>query len=281
MGPGGGHGHAQPVKKFLEFSDCVGGADAGSGEDHGAFCICYSVEDFTRIRIQPRRIVGDRVLCWIIVPGIVPRGIVVAKRGGIDGSGLDVDRNIKPAGTRTSTLCEMPGALEVISDGKGVVDHHRVLSDLLDHGDDVSFLVSELAQARDALGAHAGFALDLPGNDEHRDGVGPSSEDSVERMDPAGPGGHVDHAGLAADAGVSFGGHRGSLFMVIANVLNARLLANGVVEVHGAAPGDEEDVAHTPIRELPDDVVRKLHERRTSEGNVVRTSDWRWGWESW
>src|SRR5882762_11453957 len=52
--------------------------------------------------------------------------------------------------------------------------------------------------------------------------------------------------------------------MMIADVLNARLLANGVIEVHGAAAGDEEDVAHTPIRELPDDVVRKLHEHRTS-----------------
>ena len=53
--------------------------------------------------------------------------------------------------------------------------------------------------------------------------------------------------------------------MVIANVLNARLLANGVVEVHGAAARDEEDVAHTPIREPLDDVIRKLHERRSSE----------------
>ena len=43
--------------------------------------------------------------------------------------------------------------------------------------------------------------------------------------------------------------------MVIANVLNARLLANGVVEVHGAAARDQEDMAHTPIRELLHDVV--------------------------
>ena len=53
--------------------------------------------------------------------------------------------------------------------------------------------------------------------------------------------------------------------MVIANVVNARLLADGVVEVHGAAAGDEEDVPHSPIGELSDDVVGKFHARRTSE----------------
>src|ERR1017187_7700844 len=52
--------------------------------------------------------------------------------------------------------------------------------------------------------------------------------------------------------------------MVIAHVLEARLLANGIVEVHRASAGDEEDVAHAPIRELPDDVVGELHQRRTS-----------------
>src|SRR5208282_6475326 len=68
---------------------------------------------------------------------------------------------------------------------------------------------------------------------------------------------------LSADAGISFGGHGGSLFVVIANVVNTRLLANGVVEVHGTTAGDEEDVADSPIRELADDVVGKLHARRT------------------
>ncbi len=60
--------------------------------------------------------------------------------------------------------------------------------------------------------------------------------------------------------------------MVITNVLNERLLADGVVEVHGAAAGDKKDVAHAPIREPPDDVIGKLHERRTP--------DWRSEFES-
>ena len=53
--------------------------------------------------------------------------------------------------------------------------------------------------------------------------------------------------------------------MMIANVLNARLLANRVVEVHGAAADYEKDVAHSPIGEPLDHVVGKLHERRSSE----------------
>src|ERR1700691_3992292 len=58
--------------------------------------------------------------------------------------------------------------------------------------------------------------------------------------------------------------------MMIANVLNAWLFADGVVEVHGAAAGDEEDVPHSPIRELAGDVVGELHERRTSQSAVLR-----------
>jgi len=91
-----------------------------------------------------------------------------------------------------------------------------IFGNVRDHGDDVGFLVSELAQARDPQRAHAGFTLDLAGDDQHRNGVGPRPEDPVERVDAARSGGDVDHAGQSADAGVGFGGHRGSLFMVIA-----------------------------------------------------------------
>src|SRR4029077_16751816 len=108
-------------------------------EDHGSLRISDTVEDFTTIGIQPRRVASDRVFC-----GIVLRGIITAKSGGIDGRGLYVDRNVKPGRTGTSTLCDVPGALEVISDGEGIVDQHRILGDLLDHRDDVGFLVSEL-----------------------------------------------------------------------------------------------------------------------------------------
>src|SRR4029077_11430718 len=125
-----------------------------------------------------------------------------------DGRGLYVDRNVKPGRTGTSTLCDVPGALEVISDGEAIVDQHRILGDLLDHRDDVGFLVSELAQASDVLCSHASLAFDLARDDEHRDGGGPGSKNSVEGVDPAGPGGDVDHSWQLADSSVGFGGHR-------------------------------------------------------------------------
>ena len=66
---------------------------------------------------------------------------------------------------------------------------------LFDHGDNVGFLVAELAQSSDAQCAHAGFTLHLAGDDEHRHGVGPCAENSVESVDTAGPGGDVDTPG--------------------------------------------------------------------------------------
>jgi len=111
MGPGGGHGYTQPVEKFVEFSDRMGGADAGTGEDHGALCISDAVENFTTIGIQ-RGVARGLVLCGTIVRGLVLRGIIAAKGGGINGRGLYVNWNIEPARTRTSTLCEVPCALK-------------------------------------------------------------------------------------------------------------------------------------------------------------------------
>src|ERR1039458_37977 len=260
MGPGGSYGHAEPVNKFVEFRNCMGGANARAGEDHWTFCITDALQDFAAIGREPCRISAD-----IAARELLLRGIVTAKTGGIDGRSLHVDRNIKPARDGASTVCEVPGALEVISGGERVVDQHRVFGDVRNHGDDVGFLVSELPQSGDPLDAHAGLALDLAGYYEHRDGVGPRPEHSIQSVDAAGPGGDVDHAGLAADASVSFGGHSGSLFMVITHILNARLPANRVIEVHCTTARDQEDVAHAPIRQTPNDVVGELHERRTGE----------------
>jgi len=75
--------------------------------------------------------------------------VVAAKRRGIDGHALDIHRDVEPARTGASTLREVPGALEVVADGKWIVDQYCIFGNVRDHGDDVGFLVSELAQARD------------------------------------------------------------------------------------------------------------------------------------
>ena len=126
-----------------------------------------------------------------------------------------------------------------------------------------------MAEAGDTESAHAGLTLNLAGDDEHGNGIGPGAEDAIERIDAAGTGRNVDDAGAACDAGVGLGGHRGSLLVMIADVLDARLVANGVIEVHGSAAGDEKDVAHAPIGELTGDVVGELHGRRSLAGSRV------------
>ena len=46
--------------------------------------------------------------------------------------------------------------------------------------------------------------------------------------------------------------------MVVADVMDAGFAAEGVVEVHRAAAGHQEDVAHTPIGEAAEDVIGEL-----------------------
>jgi len=83
---------------------------------------------------------------------------------------------------------------QVISDGERVVDQHRVLCDLLDHGDDVGFLVSELAQASDAWARMQVSRLTCR---RRRASEWSRSKPRklLEGVDTAGPGGDVDYAG--------------------------------------------------------------------------------------
>ena len=51
MGPGGGYGHAEPVNKFVEFRDGMGGANARAGEDYWALRVTDPLEDFAGNRL--------------------------------------------------------------------------------------------------------------------------------------------------------------------------------------------------------------------------------------
>jgi len=176
--PGSGDGHAETVAEFVEFNGGMSGADAGAGEYHRSLCPSDSIENFPAIGRELLAV--NRIECAFILGRVV-----AAKRRGIDGHALDIHRDVEPARTGASTLREVPGALEVVADGKWIVDQYCIFGNVRDHGDDVGFLVSELAQARDPQRAHAGFTLDLAGDDQHRNGVGPRPEDPVERVDAA------------------------------------------------------------------------------------------------
>ncbi len=150
---------------------------------------------------------------------------------------MNVHWNIQPAWAGPAILCEMPGALEVIGNGVRVVDEDRVLRDPLHHADDVDFLIAKLAQVSQTIGGHAGFALYLSREDQHRDRVGPRAKDAIQRIDAAWAGGYIHDAWSVRNACITFSSHGGGLLVVGADVMEARG-ANGIVEVHGAAAGD-------------------------------------------
>ena len=109
-----------------------------------------------------------------------------------------------------------------------------------------------------AGGRHTGFALHLAGDDEQGNGIGPGAENAVQGIDSAGAGGHVHYAGFSGDAGVAFRGHGAGLFVMVTEESDAGFATEGIVEVHGPAAGDHENVAHPPIRKFARYIVRKL-----------------------
>ena len=168
---------------------------------------------------------------------------------------LHIHRDIQPAGAGPAVLREIPGALKVIGDRFRVADEDGVLRDALHHADDVDFLIAELTQVRQAIGGHAGLALHLSGEDQHRDRVGPRAEDAIQRVDAAGSSGDIQDAWSVRDAGIAFRSHGGRLLMMGADVMEPGG-ADGVVEVHGAAAGDQKNVTRAPLFQSAEDVIR-------------------------
>jgi hypothetical protein len=76
---------------------------------------------------------------------------------------------------------QVPGAFQVVTDGVGVEDDLRILSDAFSHADDIHFLIAELAEAGAAavVRRDAGFPLGLAGNHEHRNGIRPCAEHTI------------------------------------------------------------------------------------------------------
>jgi hypothetical protein len=46
VSPGGGNGHTQPVKKFIEFRYCMGGTNAGARENHWTLRVADMLKNF-------------------------------------------------------------------------------------------------------------------------------------------------------------------------------------------------------------------------------------------
>jgi hypothetical protein len=127
--------------------------------------------------------------------------------------------------------------------------------------DDIDFLVPELAQLRQVVGGEKGLALGLAGEDEHRHRVREGAEHPVERIHSTGPGGDIEHAHGARDARVTFRSHGAGLLVMVADVAQARLARDGVVEMHRPATRDQKNVAHPVIGQFSEDVIREANHR--------------------
>ena len=128
------------------------------------------------------------VLGWIVGAKTSPR---------IDQRGLHVDRDIEPAGPGPPGLREVPGALQVIADRVRVVDEHGVFGDAARPWRRCRLPDRQLAQAGDAAGARMQVSrFTWPEMTSIGIGIGPCAKDAVERVDAAGAGGDIDHAGV-------------------------------------------------------------------------------------
>ena len=83
---------------------------------------------------------------------------------------------------------------------------------------------------------------DLPGDDDHRDGVHQCVGDAGDRVGGAGAGGDEDDAGLAGGAGIAFRHMGRALFMADQHMLDLRVVVEDVVNgQHRAARIAEHD----------------------------------------
>jgi hypothetical protein len=180
--------------------------------------------------------------------------------GGIDLCGLDVEGNLDPDRTGAAGGGKINGALKVEPDRVGIHHGGGILGDGTDDGGDIHLLDAHLADAglADKIGP-----LDLAAEEEAWGGIEPRAGDTGDGIGAAGAGGKKGDADAAGGLGVIFGGDGGGLLVEGADggqIGCAR--AEGVIEVHGAAAGQEEEMLHTEVDDELDDVVGEFHGRK-------------------
>ena len=180
---------------------------------------------------------------------------------GLDELPLDVDRDVEPARARAAGLTEIDTLLERVADAVRVGQHLRILRHAVDGLRDIELLVAHRAEAGAVLlfcPARGVVIADLPGDDQHRDGVEPGTEHAGDGVCAARAGGHAEKRRTVVDAGVALRGHRAGLLVVLVERVHALLVAESVVQVHGTATGHAEVLGDAVCDECFGNVVRKL-----------------------
>ena len=238
MRPRRGHRHLKTLRELEQQFRCTRETHARPAEEYRTLRGQQPCGDILHLRIESLRRNGRRIF----------HRIVRVHRFRIDHRSLHIHGDVQPARSRAAMFRQKNCALEMIADRLGLGDRLRILRDARDHADDVRLLIAELPQLADqSVRQEQRLALHLPGNHQHRNRVRPCAEHAIQRVDPAGTAGHVEHPDLIADARIAFRGDGARLLMVAANVVEPRTAPDGVIQVHGTAAGDHEDMADSVI----------------------------------
>ena len=174
----------------------------------------------------------------------------------IDGGALNIEGHVEPDRAGAAIAHFVEGAFQVVANLLRVINGHRVLGDRFDHGHDVHFLYAALAQRPSCQQVGT---LHLAGDDEQRDRLDPGSGHRCN--DVGGTRTCRDHADaeVFADATPGFGGNATSLFVVAGHRFQALLTGQRIVEIHGAATGQQEDVFGAGLGKAVHQVIGNAH----------------------
>ncbi len=224
------HRDAEAADHGGEFGSGPGGPNAAAGEDHRPARAAQPIDNGRCLRGRmPFFRYGGRY--------------EASQSGWVDRRALNVDRHIQPdragaTGSRqVQRLIEVPGSI------LGVLDQSSILGDTTHHRHDVAFLIAQLPQSRYPHRCQTRGAFDLAGEDDHRYRICPCAEDPVDRIDAARAGCQVDNRRRGRDPCAGFCGHCGGLLVLEKDWCQADLMAQGIIEKHGAAAADQKDVA--------------------------------------
>ena len=241
--PGGGQRHAGGLHQLDQRVARAGQTHAAAGQDHRAVRLLQPAQHLLQFGLrQGRRGWGGQC----------------ADLEGL-GRRLKVDRDVQPhragpaRGGQRQRLRQHAAQFFQRADGPGA------LGERPQHVDDGYFLVAQLAQPGHGRVRQRGGALDLARDHDHRDRVGVGAVHAVQRIEPAGAGGHVHQRRLAGDARIAFGRHRAGLLMVHHREAHALLRGEGVVEKHRPAAGDGEDLLHALRCQPGGDALRGVY----------------------
>ena len=193
----------------------------------------HGTDSFLRNRRRKRRVVLGGVIALQCVRFNIPA--------------LEIHRDIDPHRAGPSGHRQVPCAFQVIPDRPRILDHDRILG----HGRrgfyNVIFLVSHCAHSGAGLlhGKAGGRVItDLPGHNEHRNGIQPAAQNAGQRVCSAGTRRHADCGDPVVQPGIGFRRHGAGLLMMVICHAELLMVAEGVVQVHRPAADDGKHIRH-------------------------------------